>query len=307
VYVSRKSDLLCFASERREEMYAGSLSGVFKAAYDRCIPIRFFHEDNVDSLISSGIRVLYLPMPLTLGDSEITAFEDFVEGGGTLVCEACPGLYDEAGLLEQSGAALERLFGLGHVEVQGIKDWGEVGVSFEPGAAGGESFTGRFYRQVVSPNAESRVLARFADGEPAVIERRKGKGRAVWIGTYPSYHYEQSGDCGTGDFLAGFFDKCGYAEVRELKIFVEGDGKPGDSDGTQPGFCAADPSATSPSVAPVFRLLKTEDELILVGVNHGRRPVDISVHLKGASHPVTVHLEAADGKVVLAHKSILGV
>jgi len=42
VYVYRKSDLLCFASERREEIFAGSLRGIFKAAYKRCIPIRFF-------------------------------------------------------------------------------------------------------------------------------------------------------------------------------------------------------------------------------------------------------------------------
>ena len=289
VYVSRKSDLLCFASERREEMYAGSLSGVFKAAYDRCIPIRFFHEDNLDSLGSSGIGVLYLPMPLVLGEAEVAAFEDFVAGGGTLVSEACPGFYDEAGLLEQSCAALERIFALGHVEVQGIKDWGEVGAALEPaqalesGSADGGSFTGRFYRQVVAPIAEARILAHFADGETAAIERRMGKGRAIWIGTYPSYHYEQSGDRATGDFLAGLLDRRGYPEVQELRI----------SSGGAAGFCA-----TGPSQAPVFRLLETDGDYILACVNHSESPVEISVHLKGACHPVVICLEAADGKVV---------
>lgn len=316
VYVSRKSDLLCFASEKREEMYAGSLSGVFKAAYDRCIPIRFFHEDNLGSLASSGIRVLYLPMPLVLGDAEIAAFEDFVSGGGTLVGEACPGLYDEAGLLEQSGTAIGRLFGLGHVEVQGIKDWGEVGatlesgvclepcVSLKTGAASGGSFTGRFYRQIVSHNADSRVIARFSDGEAAAIERRMGQGRAVWIGTYPSYHYEQSGDRGTGDFISGFFDEKGYAELRELRISAgnahaavsPGVAQGGVSAGS--GFCAA-----GPSQAPVFRLLETDGEYILACVNHGAGPADISVQLEGAGNPVLIRLEAADGKVVLAQKA----
>jgi beta-galactosidase GanA len=282
VYVSRKSDLLCFASERREEMYAGGLSGAFKAAYDRCIPIRFFHEDNLDSLSSSGIKVLYLPMTLVIGEKEAAAFESFAAGGGTLVSEACPGLYDEAGLLEQSCAALERLFGLGHVEVQGIKDWGEVAAVLNDG----KSFSGRFYRQITAPKAESAVLARFADGEPAAIERPMGKGRTVWIGTYPSYHYEQCGDSGTGDFIAGFFDKSGYLEVRSIEVqAVQAEGGASEGAAAYPG-------------APVFRLLETEDEHILVFVNHGGNPVDITVQLMGESSPAVVHLEATDGKVV---------
>ena len=274
VYVSRKTDLLCFASERREEMYAGSLSGIFKAAYKHCIPIRFFHEDQLDSLHSSDIRTLYLPMPLVLGDAETAAFEAFVENGGTLISEACPGFYDESGLLEQSGSVLSRLFNLDHVEVQGAKEWGEVRVTLLDGS----SFTGRFYRQLVKPGPGVKILATYADGEPAITECRRGKGRAVWIGTYPSYHHEQSGDSTTCDFLASLLDRRGFKAIQAMEV-----------DAVEPSDLA---------VAPVVRLLETEAELILVCVNHCDHPVDVSVLLKGEKIPRSIHLESTDGKIL---------
>ena len=274
VYVSRKTDLLCFASERREEMYAGSLSGIFKAAYKNGIPIRFFHEDQLASLPSSDIRTLYLPMPLVIDDTETVAFEAFMENGGTLISEACPGFYDESGLLEQSGSVLSRLFNLDHVEVQGAKEWGEVKVLFP----NGNYITGRFYRQLVKPGPDTKILATYMDGEPAIIECRRGKGRAVWIGTYPSYHYEQSGDTATCDFLASLLDKTGFKAIQSIKI-----------DAIKPSDIA---------VAPVVRMLETDDELILVYVNHCDHPVDVSVLLKGEKIPFSIYLESKDGRMV---------
>lgn len=278
VYVSRKSDLLCFASERREEMYAGSLSGIFKAAYQRCIPIRFFHEDQLQTLLSSGVRVLYLPMPLVLDDREADVFERFVENGGTLISEACPGLYDDSGLLEQSGSILKRLFNLAHIEIQGIKDWGEVECCMD----GRTCFTGRFYRQLVKPGAAAQVLARFSDGEPAVIEYSKGQGRAIWIGTYPSYHFEQSSDSQTGDFLASFLDARGYTDIQSIQITPL--------------------EKTASIAAPVLRLLETDSEFILVCVNHCAHPVDMAVRFTHAKQEVSIHLGPLDGKAISVQK-----
>lgn len=286
VYVSRKSDLLCFSSERREEMYAGSLSGIFKAAYRNCIPVRFFHEDNLSTLTASGVRILYLPMPLVLDTAEVEALDAFVLNGGTLVSEACPGLYASDGLLDFDGSALKRLFNLTHVEVQGIKDWGEVRATL----SGCGSFTGRFYRQLVLPGEGVSVLATFDDGEPAVTEFRHGKGRAVWIGTYPSYHHEHSGDAATAAFLSGLLDAGGYAQISSISATAA----------ASTTVTAAAPSfgAQHPVKAPVVRLLETVDELVLVAVNHQSSPVDVTVRFRDFREPVCLHLEAEDGNVV---------
>ena len=80
--------------------------------------MRFFHEDHIGELADSGIATLYVPMPLVLTPREVKEMRRFVEAGGTLVGEACPGLYREDGLLEQSEAVLKKLFGLRHVEIE---------------------------------------------------------------------------------------------------------------------------------------------------------------------------------------------
>ncbi len=283
VYVSRDTDLLCFASERREEMYAGSLSGIFKAAYGGSIPVRFLHQDQLETLLSSGIKVLYLPMPLVLSQEETAAFERFLSHGGTLVSEACPGLYRKDGLLEQECESLRRLFHVEHVEVQGLKDWGEVGISLRSG----NHLTGRFYRQLVDVAADVEILGSFDDGRPAVTSCRQGAGLAIWIGSYPSYHFEHTGDPSTGNFLCDLLDPIGYAELNRLNVRLASVSSPGSV------------------VAPVVRLLETDKEYILTMVNHCTDPAEISVEFSQESlPPVDIHLPGLDGNVLVVQKKL---
>ena len=254
VYVSRSSDLICFASERREEMYAGSLSGIFRAAYDNGIPIRFFHEDHIKELPQSGIQVLFLPMPLVMTPKEIAVFQEFVKQGGTLVTEAGLGLYRQDGLLELEGKALRQLFGVSHKEIQGMEDGGEVCALRSDGS---RAFTGRFYRQLICLADEVSVTARFADGEPAITELGLGKGKAVWIGSYVGYHYEKTGEDNTGGLIADFMKRPGYRVIDSIEIspFTKG----------------------QVPLAPIIRLLRTPKEYILTAVNHTFETVRIEV------------------------------
>lgn len=263
IYVSRSSDLLTFAAERREEMYAGSLSGVYRAAYERGIPVRFLHEDYMDELIKGTIRFLYLPLPLVLSERETEILARFVENGGTLVSEACPGLYRPDGLLEQEGRALRRLFGLGHREIVGIRDWGTVKARFENGS----EFSGKWYRQLVEPGQDVHVLARFEDGEAAVTECLFGKGRAVWIGTYPSYYHEHAFELdrgklrnGTRELLTRFMEPGGYEGIASIEI---------------PAFFSGDIS-----LAPFVRLHRSGGSSLLTAVNHLEQEACVTVHFK---------------------------
>lgn len=260
VYVSRSSDLLAFASERREEMYAGSLSGVFRAAYERGIPVRFLHEDYIGELEEGTVRFLYLPMPLVLSERETDYLVRFVERGGTLVSEACPGLYRPDGLLDQKGTALMRLFGLSHREIQGMPGWGMVTARLEDGTV----FAGKWYRQLVKPGRDVRVLARFEDREAAVTERLLGKGRAVWIGTYPSYYHEHGFELdgggkrdGTRDLLTRFMSPGGYGMIEKVEL--------------------PECESNEISLAPVVRLHRLEGEYLLTVVNHLEREARVTV------------------------------
>jgi beta-galactosidase GanA len=114
IYLSRKSQLLCFAAGRQEELYAGSVAGAYRAAYTAGLPVRFVHEDYLESLAGEGLRVLYVPMALALDERECATLRRFVEAGGLLVGEAAFGLYDAGGRLDEASAALGSLFGLAH-------------------------------------------------------------------------------------------------------------------------------------------------------------------------------------------------
>jgi beta-galactosidase GanA len=278
VYVSRKTSLLCFAGERREELYAKSLSGFFKAAYAKGIPCRFFHEDQIDSLVQSGIKVLYLPMPLIITPEESRAFIDFIRQGGTLISEACPGLYGETGLLDQRSLMIKELFNVNHREVQGLPAGGAVEVEISPET----SFQGLYYRQLVLPGEGTRTAGFFKDGNVAVTEYVRGKGKAVWIGTCPSAYFEISAHGPTGDYLAGLLDPGGYEIIASLTIEYEKH---------QPF-----------PLAPVIRLLETDSTYILVMVNHNKAEARIDLRFTFPTEPVDRILKGRDCEIVSVHK-----
>ena len=253
IYVSRSTDLLCYAADKKEALYAQSLSGAFEAAYRKSIPVRFFHQDTIEELSTSGIQTLYLPMPLVLSSAEVTALHRFVENGGTLVSEACPGLYREDGLLEQRAEALKKLFGLRHVEIEAAPDGGAVNAIW---LASGEPLGGQLYRQTVKPGRSVSVLAQFEDGAPAVTEYHYGQGRAVWIGTYAANRFDRTKDDADADVITRWMVSQGYALFRKLS--------------------ATSVVQQSIPLAPVIRLLETPEAYLLVAVNPTHSPISIT-------------------------------
>lgn len=268
IYVSRSSDLLCFAADRKEEMYAGGLSGIFKAAYEKGVAVTFLHEDDIDTLQFPQIQSLYLPMLLVLSKFEIKKIKNYVESGGTVVSEACPGLYKPDGLLDQDGIALEEIFGLEHNEIQAVKENERIKIKMhEPNT----NILGCFYRQIVNVIDESiKVHGVFEDGQIAVTERALGRGRAIWIGTYPSYYYEHTPGNQNQEVLLQWFHKTGYEEIESIEMEYE--------------------QNNAYVTAPVIRMLRSKDKRILVAVNHCNSKSQLSVHMKnGEVHQIDLH------------------
>jgi hypothetical protein len=203
------------------------------------------------------VRSLYLPMPLVLSPGEESSLTAYVEGGGTLVSEAGTGLYTESGVLDPSCGILKRVFGVEHVELQGVPDWGFVEARF---LGKGPGFAGKQYRQVVEPRSGTEVMARFEDGAPAVTERRLGRGRAVFIATFAGLAFHESEDDGTRDAIVAGFAKGGYPQVKDIRV------KGPIGRGT---------------LRPVVRLLETSTEYIFMIVNHCSDRARVEIDLAG--------------------------
>jgi len=73
---------------------------------------------NYADLIQNGVpkeyKVLILPATYCLSDAEAKQIKKFVEGGGTLVADFLPGIFDQHGKGRKTGGALDALFGIKH-------------------------------------------------------------------------------------------------------------------------------------------------------------------------------------------------
>ena len=283
IYLSRTSEVLCYCNERREELYAQSVTGIYEAAYRRRIPVRFVHADYADRLWEEGLRTLYLPMPLSLSEHEVDALLRFVQAGGTLVSEAFPGLYDEGGRLETRNEALRALFGLRHIEVQNSPHSGPIAIYPSDGSP---VCHGRMYRQAAAPCAAVETLASFADGLPAVTEYRNGAGRAIWIGSFLSGQYHDTEEAAAGMLLTRWMRPEGYACLEEISCL-----------GPQEASC----------FQPLVRLLETPEQWVLIALNHTERETCLRVRFRAgetaqgeACHEL--HLPPSDGRYVLVNR-----
>lgn len=285
IYLSRNSQVFSYCANRQEEIYSGNVFGIYKAAYKKSIPIRFCHEDYLEDLKTDGIKSLFLPMTLTLSNREIVAFIEFVKAGGTIIAQACPGLFDEAALLDQKSLLLKELFGLQHIDIEATPDWGEVTANLQDS---GKSFNGMLYRQVVRPIDNSvKVQAEFEDGHPAITEKRLGKGKAVWIGTFCSYYYHKTSDVAVEDILTCFMDKGGYDIIKSIEVNHE--------------------IIVKEMYAPVIRLHETDNEYVLIAVNHSLKNSEVIIKFNSSqkiqheaykNNILTLKLKQSDGMLL---------
>lgn len=261
IYLSRTTDLFAFAAGRNEKMYARSIYGAYKAMCKAGIPVRFVHGDYIGQAYEEGLRVLYVPMPIALDEKEKNGLLAFAMTGGTVVSEACPGMYSDLGVNDFSNSFLRELFGLTGANVEMC---GKDGVVTLP--ADGAPFRGALYRQTVNKlHDDVKVLGRFEDGKPAICTCNVGKGHAVWIGTFPALAYEMLGCKESANFIVSFMDKKGYAQIETLE-------------------CGG----------AIVRLLKDKDDYIVVAVNHNNRVCKVVVKKVGGI-PAELEVMPFDG------------
>jgi hypothetical protein len=151
-----------------------------------------------------------------------------------------------------------------------------------PGMKPGEAVRGDSFEEELEPLAGAQALARFADGQPAMVENTYGKGKAILAGTFLALSYEREHDPSTGRLLQSLAQAAGVSpEVR-----VSGEGT---------------------DQVEVRRLVAEQEQLVFV-FNHAEKPAQasISIHvpwsIREARDVVSggaVSFKAANGDVVL--------
>ena len=165
-----------------EDSYKNILWGAYRGFFDNNIQADWVHIDDID-----GYRALYLPYPLMLRAEDARRIRGWVERGGRLVSEGCPGYFGDGGAAGdvQPNLGLDDLFGVREAAVEFTPDLLD-GTTFR--LDGKQDVGCAEYLQTYEPGS-ARPCGFLADGGVVAAENGFGKGRTLLMGTCPSLAY----------------------------------------------------------------------------------------------------------------------
>lgn len=197
---------VAFVTPRSSEIWgrAGGLNGaafenakwVWLALAHTHIPVDILSEQQLAEGKLARYKAIYIPGPHLRRDAAAQV-KEWVRAGGSLWTDALGLSRDEA---NQPATAFAEVLGLGERK---LESWGAVepyrATDFKPltetnapaGAAlswDGATFSAGIGREPLTPSG-AEVLARFADGKPAVTRHKFGKGDATVAGLWSGLTY----------------------------------------------------------------------------------------------------------------------
>ncbi|MFZ0759053.1 MAG: hypothetical protein WAM69_03805 [Candidatus Sulfotelmatobacter sp.] len=123
-----------------------------------------------------------------------------------------------------------------------------------PGIPAHTAITGDAFEEELEPLGGSTILARFADGSPAIVKNSEGKGSAVLIGSFSALAYYREHDPNIKRFFLSLAQAAGVSP--EVAV-----------------------SGTDVSGIEVRRLVRAEQQVILV-FNHARNGADLTLAVR---------------------------
>ncbi len=242
-----------------------SLQGIHRAFYERGVPVDFLHVNDLGTPHASGYKLIIAPYPVQMSQPHVRRLIDFVRDGGTLVTEARCGWVDEKGASSPvvPGGGLSDVLGCRESELLPVAKTSPMRITAGhealPLLRPGDTLDALFFEESFDVfGKDSRVLAEFSNGRPAIVYAPFGKGRALIVGSFPGSAYHHFKNAANGKFFAGL------AEWLKIARPVE--------------VAAAEPGALVEA-----RVLEGDGYRILFGFNRGEKPVTakFSVPAKG--------------------------
>ncbi len=264
-----------------------SLEGVHRAFFEKQIPVDFVHTMDIVGDKLGQYKILFMPYPVMLSRDVVEGIVRYIKNGGTVVAEARLAWNDERGFSsnEVPGQGLATVFGARERVIRPVE---KPEIVVEPAAGlprvspGTRAFAEAFQEEL-EPLPGSRILARFADGAPAVVENHYGKGKAILVGSFLGLAYQRQKD---------------DAAARELMLgFARGAG-------VEPEVAVSGSNTTEVEV----RRLVSDNVQFLFAFNHSPQPAEATIAIKmpwavrearSINEEQKVSLGESQGRVVL--------
>jgi beta-galactosidase len=216
-----------------QDEYAGverdSWMGIYRALFPINVQVDFIHADDLARQDLSGYKLIYAPYPIMLRGETVRALARFAEAGGALVMEARAAWNDERGYSTPTipGFGLDQVFGAREASVTpAAKHTLTISAAHAvtPRLGAGATLTGNVYQEALETiNPAAQVVARFADGTPAMIASSHGRGKTLLVGSFLSMAFERTRERNLEEFFQGLVEWAGVerpALVSDSKIEV---------------------------------------------------------------------------------------
>lgn len=214
-----------------------SLEGTYRAFFEKQIPVDFVHPAALAVNHLAQYKILFLPYPVMLSERVGDAVRQYIAEGGTAVAEARLAWNNERGFASPviPGFGLDQVFGARETLIRPEDETEMVlqDAAALPGFKSGDSFTGAAFEEDLQPVAGGKVLADFADGKPAMVEKSYGRGHAILIGSFAGLAYRRKHDPSTARLLLSLAEAAGVepevkvsgagTEEVEVRRLVSGD------------------------------------------------------------------------------------
>ena len=182
VYVP-ETQIFIYAQQRNTGYYSRSMQGAYRGFFESNIQADWVNIDHIDEY-----DFLYLPFPVMLAQETADKLRAWVDAGGTLVCEGCPGYFGDRGHVGtvQPNLGLDELFGVRESYVEFTPDLlGDLKFRVD-----GTPVWGGLFLQAYEPTTGT-PMGRYQDGKVAAVDNTFGKGKTRLIGTMPGAGYTE--------------------------------------------------------------------------------------------------------------------
>ncbi len=205
-----------FASIERNSML-----GIYRAFFPSNVPVDFIHINELAEGKANKYKLILLQYPLMIPERAARALAEYVKQGGVLMSEARLAWNDERGFAKEiiPGFGLHEVCGCRERAVQQTAS-GKTDIQITnrdesvPLLQPGDRLRGMIYEEAlepISPNA--RVVARFSDGQPAIVASSYGKGKMITVGSFFGLSHESERSEGLVKFFAGLMDWAGVTQA----------------------------------------------------------------------------------------------
>lgn len=211
----------------RNDMLCTSHDNALMAALDHGYQADYLNDKQLLAGEFGKYKAVFVPYRPYMTAEYAASLQKYVEEGGLLIVESQFAVKDEnmRQTWRPSPGGLKEVFGVDcHDMLLFRKENDYIELN------NGERFSAALYRMELRPDPDTEILARFADGAPAITSHKYGKGRAVFIGALVTPGYTPSSPLGR--FLASEWQKAGITPLcqglaaEDVGLYpVTGDGK----------------------------------------------------------------------------------